>query len=138
METIVQVIIENLAPVCVASLIAEGWDPSVGGYSIAVYHGDREALRYALDREPEDEELRALETEIRAALSRRAECRQSGYINEFERPLTDVELADIDMRHEDRVESTMGIYNCNRELAEGIAGPIPNSGTFGLTDVQYL
>ena len=49
-------------------LLSQGWTGGGASYDIGVYHGDRDALEARLGYEPTKEQLRDLETQIRAKL----------------------------------------------------------------------
>ena len=54
------------------ALLANGWQGGGASYDLGVYHGDRDALAERLGYEPTREQLRDLETQIRAKLDEAA------------------------------------------------------------------
>jgi hypothetical protein len=73
LEERIEAVIEATAAKCTATLREQGWTGGAGEYSCTVLTGDREALRDALGREPEDEETAELDRAVRAGLDRTAE-----------------------------------------------------------------
>lgn len=64
--------IEDTATECAVEHRAQGWTGDGAKYDVGIYHGDAEALRDALGRDPSRDELLAFEREIRNELDRSA------------------------------------------------------------------
>jgi hypothetical protein len=67
------------AATCAKTLLEQGWD-GTATYNLGAFHGDTEALRDALGREPTQEERVAFEAAVRAALVAEQDVRKGDQI----------------------------------------------------------